>query len=363
MVSGDNRIAAWAVTPHGLHLTRKLQQRLGMLDIYCSRRLAEDGAPMLAQPFDKLLPTVAARLRQYDAHVFIMATGIVVRAIGPLLQDKSVDPAVVVVDDRGKFAISLVSGHIGGANRLADRVARVLGAQAVITTATDVNQRPAIDLMAQARELKIENPAAIKGVNMALLLDERFPVYDPQGWLPEILTLGGYRVEAQALALAASDQGQPALYVGDQCLPLPPAVLILRPPSLTAGIGCNRGTPMEEMRGLLEKVLSVHHLSSLSIGQVASIDVKQDEAGLSALARELGTPQVFFTQAELNQIRHVPNPSPMALKHVGVHSVCEAAAILAARQGRLIVPKQKTANVTIAIARHGSISSASAPET
>lgn len=361
MASANSRIAAWILTPNGLRLARKLREQLGGLDVYCSRRLARVEVPSWARPFDELLPAVTDHFRRYDGHIFVMAAGIVVRVIASLLRDKSVDPAVVVVDDRGRFAISLVSGHIGGANLLTQWVARSLGAQAVITTATDVNQRPAIDLMALAMGLKIENPAAIKGINMALLLGEGFPVHDPQQLFPEIFDLGGQAIDARALAVIAREQ--PGLYVGDQLLPLPPEVLTLRPRSLMVGIGCNRGTAMEEMKGLLERVFDDHHLSLLSIGRIASIDVKQNEAGLSALARELGVAQIFFTQAELNQIRHVPNPSPMALKHVGVHSVCEAAAILAARQGRLIVPKQKTANVTIAIARHSSISSASGPET
>ena len=119
--------------------------------------------------FGSLTEMVAASFRRYEGHVFIMATGIVVRTVAGLLVHKTEDPAVVVVDDRGMFAISLLSGHLGGANRLAGEVAAAIGAQPVITTATDMNAVPAIDVLALELGLRIENPNAIKTVNMALL--------------------------------------------------------------------------------------------------------------------------------------------------------------------------------------------------
>jgi cobalt-precorrin 5A hydrolase len=128
-------------------------------------------------------------------------------------------------------------------------------------------------------------------------------------------------------------------------------VLILRPPTLVAGIGCNRGTDSQEIRAHLEKVLESHRLASTSIKCLASIDVKNDEAGLIAVAESLGKPLIFFAREELNQVKGIKNPSPVVEKHVGVKSVCEAAAMLASRSGTLIVPKESTQNVTVAIAR------------
>jgi cobalt-precorrin 5A hydrolase len=128
-----------------------------------------------------------------------------------------------------------------------------------------------------------------------------------------------------------------------------------------AGIGCNRNTEADEIKSLLEEVLATAGLSLLSLECLASIDVKSDEVGLIELGRELDLPLIFFKRQELNQVMNIENPSTVVEKHVGVKSVCEAAAILAARSGTLIVPKQKTPNVTVAIARIDFSSSASDP--
>lgn len=361
MDTGPNRIAIWAVTPNGVDLAAKLRKQWAGVVIYCSRRLVPTGGALEVQAcvkiFDGLIAVVQENFRRFDGHVFIMAAGIVVRAIGPLLRHKAVDPAVVVVDDQGKFAISLLSGHIGGANRLAARTAELLGAMPVITTATDVNGRPAIDVLAVELGLAIENPAAVKGVNMALLAGRPVALWDPWGLVAPVL---GADVQAVDLAVvAAFSPEQPGVYADDRCAPLPEHVLRLRPPSLAAGIGCNRDTAAEEIAALLKAALAEGGVSERSLWKIASIDLKRDEPGLLALARTLGVPLHFYSAESLNQVRHVPNPSAMAAKHVGVHSVCEAAAILAAQQGHLIVAKRKSANATVAIARRASLSSAS----
>lgn len=351
------QIAAWVLTPGALELACRLR-RWRPLTIFCSRRLADQGLPeeLGFQPFDRLGRAVAENFNRFGGHIFFMAAGIVVRVIAPCLQDKTCDPAVVVVDERGRFAISLAAGHIGGANRLARQVADQLGATAVITTATDVNGKPAIDVLAQERGLKIENPAAIKAVNMALLTGSAFKIHDPFGFLGDALS---QCVHENADPLA--DRSDPHVYVDDRRTALPAHVLVLRPPLLVAGIGCNRHTAKEEIRDLLQQALDRHELATDSLFALASIDLKADEPGLLALAAELNVPMRFYTRTELNQVRHVPNPSDMVAKHTGAQSVCEAAAILAANQGALIVPKQKSRNATVAIARRNFISSASAP--
>lgn len=351
MAIDPDRFAIWVLTPNGLNLAAALVCEWPDAQIFCSRRLLDQERIPSAQPFERLSPAVAVVFNRFKGHIFIMATGIVVRAIAPLLQSKTTDPAVVAVDDRGRFAVSLISGHIGGANRLAEQVAGVLDATAVITTATDVNARPAIDTLAMTHGLKIENPEAIKKVNMALLINEGIAIHDPYG----ILKAGlgpQYRL----------DSNSPAVFVDDTVVTMPTETLILRPPSLIAGVGCNRGTSETEISTFLQSVMADYGLSTLSLRCIASIDVKKDESGLLTTADALGVPVHFYSREALNSIRHVPNPSHMVAKHVGVQSVCEAAAILAAQQGQLIVPKHKTANVTVAIARHSSLSSASGRE-
>ncbi len=359
----QHKLAIWAITPHGASLANRLAENLPDADVHVSRNLIEKKFSHIQ--FERLSATLEEKFRRYSGHIFIMATGIVVRLLAPLIQSKTRDPAVVVVDDLGKNAISLLSGHIGGANELTRKIARIIEANPVITTATDINEVPAIDLLAMANDLVIENPAAIKTVNMALLKREKILVHDPFDFLADRLPNSESRssrffindINKESQQSEINNNG--CVYIDDAIVDLPPQVLILRPPSLVAGIGCNRGTASEEINAHLTEVLESHRLASTSLKCLASIDVKNDEAGLIAVAENLDLPLIFFKREELNQVKGIKNPSPIVEKHVGVKSVCEAAAILAAQNGSLIVPKQTTPNVTLAIARINFSSSAS----
>jgi cobalt-precorrin 5A hydrolase len=343
------------LTPNGARLARTIGAAIPESVIFLSERQVADMDGTIG--FSRLKDAVGKHFSRYPNHIFIMAAGIVVRLLADRLGHKTTDPAVVVCDEAGSFAISLLSGHVGGANTLAREVARITGGQPVITTATDVNQVAAIDVIAVENHLTIENPEAIKTVNMALLTGQPVALHDPYGVVAPHLPEG----RTTALDAAAPDDGDAGVFVDHMHLDLPPQVLILRPGSLVAGMGCNRGTDMQEMRDLLETTLATHHLAISSLRALASVDLKADEPGLLALAGSLDIPLLTFSRERLGGMTHVPTPSAMVEKHIGVKSVCEAAALLATRRGRLIVPKQKTANVTVAIAADGCTSSASAP--
>jgi cobalt-precorrin 5A hydrolase len=341
-----NNIAVWAITPNGASLAGRIAAAFPDAVVLAAEALG--GLPQPAVRFDSLREAVAEHFRRFSGHVFIMATGIVVRLVAGLLVHKTEDPAVVVVDDRGRFAVSLLSGHIGGANRLAAQVARAIDAQAVITTATDVNSAAAIDVLAVELGLKIENPPAIKTVNMALLTGRPVEVHDPLG------ILAGRIPNATG---AGSGSAAARVWVDDRLGTAPPGALVLRPPTLVAGIGCNRNTEAEEIRGLLLATLRESGLAAASLKGLASVDLKGDEPGLISVAEELGLFLKLFGRAELGALQdRVPTPSAAVEKHIGVKSVCEAAAILASRGGELIVPKRSTRNATVAIARTSSIS-------
>ena len=175
--SKKDKTAVWVITPNGINLAGKLFQNLSALDVYVSQKISETAFPSLT--FQSLSESLARSFDQYTGHIFIMSTGIVVRMIAPLIRCKTSDPAVVVVDDLGKHAVSLLSGHLGGANVLTQKVAQIIGANPVITTATDVNNVPAVDVLAKEKKLFIENPNAIKTINMALLKGEKIFVHDP----------------------------------------------------------------------------------------------------------------------------------------------------------------------------------------
>lgn len=351
-----NKVAIWAITPNGSKLADDLSRNLSDADVYVRQNIA--GISSCIQ-FQSLSGTLAHKFHDYAGHIFIMATGIVIRVIAPLIRSKTEDPGVVVVDDQGKHAISLLAGHLGGANALTQKIAQIINAEPVITTATDVNRMPAIDVLAKEKNLYIENPEAIKTVNMALLNGEKILIYDPYEFLKDSLP----NSEPHSLNELRNCFGKDlqdaeinkfaCVFVNDASVALPSRVLILRPASLVAGIGCNRNTEMKEIKTHLTDVLRSHNLASSSLKCIASIDVKADERGLIMAAENLDIPLIFFSKQELNQVKNIKNPSKVVEKHVGVKSVCEAAAILAARDGTLVVPKQSSKNVTVAIARIG----------
>ena len=339
--ASEAELAVWVITPNGVALASKIAAGVPKAEVYVAQKLT---GPAQVSRFESLAPAVAGCFHRYTGHVFIMATGIVVRTVAPLMIHKTQDPAVVVVDDRGQFVISLLAGHLGGANTLAEQVAAAIGATPVITTATDVNAVPAIDVLAQEAGMAIENPQAIKTVNMALLTGAAVEVHDPFGLLSNRIP--------NARGLGPGGPLVPRVFVDDRLLDAPPGALILRPRSLIAGIGCNRGTAADEIRGLLLATLRDAGLSRASLRGLTSIDLKADEPGLIALAQELGLPIDFFGREEINRVGDaVQTPSAMVEKHIGVKSVCEATAILATRGGELVVPKRTTRNATVAIAR------------
>jgi cobalamin biosynthesis protein CbiG len=326
-------VALYALTPAGLDLARRLARDLDGA-VFAPERLAGPGET----GFAALGPCLAANFRAFPAHVCVAAAGILVRLLAPLLGSKDRDPAVLALDPAGKFCVSLLSGHLGGANGLARRVAALTGGQAVITTATDCAGLPSLDLLARERGLRIGNPEAVKRANAALLEGRALRVEDPEGRLGDL----------DPALFEPVDQGGDVV-VGWRAGRGP--ALRLHPPVLWAGVGCRRGTQPEEILGLLRSVFGAESLALDSLAGLASVEDKRGETGLLAAAGELGLPLRFFTREELSRAP-VATPSAAAREHLGLEGVCEAAAILAAN-GALLVPKRKTARATLAVALAG----------
>jgi cobalamin biosynthesis protein CbiG len=334
-----------ALTPAGARLAQRLCQNLKGAECWLPAGRPAPGA----KTFDSLAAVFAQAFAAGWSLVCIMAAGIVVRQIAPLLQGKDRDPAVVVVDEGGRFAVSLLSGHLGGANELAHRVAEALGGTPVITTATDIQGLPALDLLAAQAGLVIENLDRVKEVSMALLSGTPVRLVDPEGRLAAALKkdLPLFHLEHD-LETALGAGPRPTVYVGWEERSWPPGWLRLRPRSLIAGVGCHKGTPAQEILDFLQETFRQGGLSLHSLKALATIAAKKDEPGLKEAARRLNVELLWFTAEELEQVP-VPHPSPQAARHVGAKSVSEAAA-LKAGQGALLIPKKKSANVTVAVA-------------
>ncbi len=305
----------------------------------------------------KFAPGVVKDLWNRDeALVFIMATGIVVRTIAPLLKDKKTDPAVVVLDDAGKFAVSLAGGHLGGANELAREIARFLGGEAVITTASDVNGLPSLDLWARDHNLIIENWHDLPQVGTRYVNNGGLRIYSdiPFIFPDEFLKVADPRF-ADAIITNRRDvyAGSPRCTItGEGCSTGACRVkgqVYLRPVNLAVGIGCNSGTSGDEIKAAVQRTLEEHNLVFSSVRSIATISIKADEPGLRLFAEKFGFPLLSFSPEELNRIEGIER-SDIVFRATGAHAVAEPAALLAAGTEKLIVPKQKKGNVTVAIA-------------
>lgn len=334
-------IAIHVFSPVAMPLARRLGRELsGML--FAPARIAGDDST----PFNSLGEHMQAVFARFDAHVFLGAAGIAVRAIAPHVASKLSDPAVVVMDIHGRNAVSLLSGHLGGANDLAVRCAEISGGRAVVTTGTDVAEVPSMDVLAQEQGLVMSNPEAVKHVNAALVEGRMVQVFDPRGFLglepgENIRFIAGrkdYSLEHACVWVSWKSDA-----------PENETVLKLHPQVLCVGMGCRKGVPEPVLRELLEQTFESNGLAVRSICALGSAELKREEAGLLQLAQSLGVAPEFFAETDLDAVQ-VPNPSNMVRERVGTSGVSEAAALLLSGGGELLVPKTKNNQATIAVA-------------
>lgn len=279
---------------------------------------------------------------QVDGLIYIGAAGIAVRAIAPCLKDKLTDPAVVAADEKGEFVIPLLSGHIGGANELARVIAAMIGAVPVVTTASDVRQKTAIDVWAAKRNLRLSDRTAAKEVAASVLDGEPvgffsdYPLAEP---VPEGFFWG---------KLCRRN-----VWITSRLRPGETDAQILRliPRTLTVGIGCRRGVGGTRIMELVTEVMRQGNLVPEAVARVASIDIKSGEAGILAVAKAFEVPFITFSARELREVPGDFTPSAFVRQVTGVDNVCERAALAGAgARGRLLIPKQASEGITVAVA-------------
>ncbi len=334
----DGRCALYALTDKGLVRAQEIAAGLGLPAVVYTTRQAtsittSENISFVALDRHALKTTVTQNWQNFDAHIFIGATGIAVRTIAPLLQDKINDPAVLSCTETGAQVISLVSGHIGGANRLARRVARITGGQAVVSTATDLNGLPAFDEIAVQEHARILNIDVLPRLSSALL-----HATNPEN----TITFCG----SEALFQRHFKNTPNIVYTQDptkittryailwdhdtQALPATVEhVLCMSSQSVVLGIGCRRGVAPEALRAHAEAFLESQQLCPQHIAALASCDVKADEKAILALGKAWDIPLSFYSAEELAVVT-VPTPSETVLAKVGTPSVCEASSLLTA---------------------------------
>jgi cobalamin biosynthesis protein CbiG len=344
-------IAAVAITRRGAEMASGLARRLPGVELYVEQRWAEElGVPCRAFRLP-LRPVVADLFARYPSLIMFTAVGVAVRLVASLLADKGRDPAVVTVDEAGRFAVCLLSGHRGG-EALAQEVAAALGAIPVLTSASTALGLPALDLLGVEQGWRLEGEEGLTAVAAALVNGGPVAFYQEAGERPWHEPPPGI-VEVSSLEEAVA-LGAPRIVVSDRLLPATahdgaPA-LVYRPPTLVAGVGCRRGVAGQHIAAFVRSVLESNGLSPLSLRCLATAEGKAGEPGLAEAAALLGVPLLPLPAGRLRQVAGLVSPSASE-RLLGLPSVSEASALAAAGAKVLLVPRAKDGRVTVAVAR------------
>lgn len=338
---------------------------LSRVEIFAPSRFCPAGVT----PFEKVGSLLAATYKNFAAHAFIGATGIAVRALAPLLAHKSTDAPVIVLDPAGQHVISLLSGHWGGANELASHVAHLLGATAVITTASDtasnapgagINQRnestPALDMLLRDAGLLPVDWNRLPAAQAAMIEGESLGLWDPCHAVPDHPQL--QRLPAGEADATPPEHRGPLVAAHWRELAPSPAILRVAVPRLVIGLGCRKNAPGHMVETATRNLLLAQKIEPLAVAALATVKEKLQEPALLALAERMGVPLHGFEAADLARCP-TPNPSAAAGRRFKQppFSVCEAAALLAAAQifpagtPRLLLPKTiEQGQLTLALA-------------
>lgn len=350
------KLACFAVTKQAFELAKKLQNATSdVLDIYVLNKYLPDTKNTRVQGFRELKEAIASSFSVYDGLVFVMSTGIVVRMIAPLLKSKLQDPAVVVFDEQGKHGISLLSGHVGQANSLTYDLCRAINAEPVITTATDNKGIVAPDVIAARLALRPYPKSHIKNINAAVLAGKRAAWYIDK-------TLVHYdfyksQLERAEQIVSFDCNAVNIVITTEKKLPavedIAPNKLYLVPRKLIAGVGCRKGTSVDEVLTALDTACHKIGIDKSFVAAIASTIVKKQETGLLLAAEKLSCPLYFYENAAMakNIFKYKLIESDFVKKTIGIGNVAEAAAYtyVGERGGRLALPKTKFEKVTVAL--------------
>lgn len=282
-----------------------------------------------------------------DTYLFIGAAGIAVRSIAPLVKDKFTDSPVLVMDEKGGYIIPLLSSHLGGAGETARIISALTGAVPVVTTATDLNRKFAVDLFAKENGMQISDRTLAKEISARILQGGTVGFYSDfpvKGNVPEeLLVKEEYEELKEAVPGIAVLEKKP-----EEAMP---NVLYLYPKIVSVGIGCRRGVKKEKIEQKIRSVLERGGWEIDQIGVIASIDRKADEEGILEFASKYRIPFRTYTAGELNTVEQVTSSSDFVKNITGTDNVCERAALLAGRSGELIYKKEKFEDLTLAVVR------------
>ena len=353
------KTAVIAITKHGIEIAHRIKENMQEVEIYAPAKYnvsAPESASDITWFTEQTTQLVANLFKSNDAIICIFSLGAVIRLIAPLLVDKRSDPAVLVIDDKANFVISALSGHLGGANALTRLVASFFpNSQPIITTAADVNETIAVDLVGREFGWRIENPENVTRVSAFMVNEEKIALYQQTGeknWLPTSSLPKNVTV-VKNLDEIRLPEFKAALIISD-ILIIDPVILeksvIYRPKSLVVGLGLHWDTRKDDIDFGIQTVMKDKGLSFMSIRNISSINREKKIRGLQEFSDHYDIPVETYDKDRLAAVT-VPNPSHVVQKFEGTASVSEASSILSSK-GEIIVPKYKfPPNLTVAISR------------
>ena len=345
------KVSVLAITKNGINIGEELKELFPNWDIFVPSKLSNENKSITwySEPTsDKIIEL----FKNSNALICLFSLGAVIRLIAPYLKDKKTDPAVIVIDDKTNFVISVLSGHIGGANELTQEISEKLNALPVITTAADVNKTIAVDLVGREFGWKIDDETTVTKISAHMVNAEPIGVFQQTGNKKWYKKLPKNVIIYNSLEELKKSNSKAHLIISDTIIDngLAQESVIYRPQSLVIGIGLHWDTTKDTIKDGIEHCLKKFNLSSKCIAKLVSIKKPEDVQGLIDLGKEMQIPVEYVNREELAEII-TPNPSSTVKAFEGTASVSEAAAIKVSN-GELIVEKQKfPPNLTIAIAR------------
>lgn len=332
-------ISIFSLTKGGYGLAKELNKDYPEAHMYVSEKIGQPPHYLMA---GNMKNCVAEAFKRDTALIFIMATGIVVRMLAPLLKHKAEDPAVIVIDEKGRHVISLLSGHIGGGNQLSIEIADKLKSTPVITTSSDVQGKIAVDVLAINNDLLIGSMKDARIFASHIVNDEAV----------QLITDGKVRLKlddkwtVNPMPLVEEDH---ILYISPIKPNFTPGLKLI-PKNIVIGIGCRRGKSKESILKAVRKALLSLNIDMRSLYKIATVDVKADEIGLIEAAKTLSLPLEIVDRKAIKEIDHQFEGSDFVQKTIGVRTVCEPSALLASNKvGRFLMEKTAYDGITIAV--------------
>jgi len=346
------RVAVLAITKNGIEMGLSLKKSFPDWQIFAPSKFSNNNE-MINWYDDSTSIKIVDLFQSNDALICLFSLGAVIRLIAPHIKDKKTDPAVIVIDDKAQFVISVLSGHLGGANELSNNIAEKINATPVITTAADVNKTIPVDLVGKEFGWKIDDDTTVTKVSAFMVNKEKIGLFQDVGekdWWKKELPDNVLRYKNFEELKNSSSKG--FLIISDQVFndEILENAVVYRPRTLVVGVGLHWNTSKDTIKSGLKSSLEKFHLSSESIARFVSIKKEKDVEGLIELGKEMDIPIEYIDRVDLADVI-TPNPSKTVQAFEGTSSVSEAAA-LKSSGGKLIVEKQKfPPNLTIAIAR------------